>query len=291
MCSFQEDIFIAEMLELIRQASTELPEDVEKALKLALKKEEENSVAQYVLEMISENIQRARKTSRPLCQDTGLPAFYISYNQSVSTRLIRSCVKKAVVQASEKAYLRPNAVSSISGKNSGNNLGSGIPYIEFEEWSKHGILVKCMLKGGGCENVSSQYAIPSPGLEADRDLDGVYTCVMDAVQKAQGKGCAPGILGIGIGGDRIISMQTAKKQLFRTLDDVNEDPLLVKLEERLLKDANKLGIGPMGLGGKTTVLAVKVGASHRIPASFFVSISYMCWVCRRKEMYYSLDGP
>lgn len=290
MRSFQEDMFIADLLELIRQASCELPEDVENAINSALKKEEKNSLAQSILETISENIQRARNTSRPLCQDTGLPAFYVSYNRSVSTHSIKLCIEKAVVLASEKGYLRPNAVSSITGKNSGNNLGEGIPYIEFDECSKNEIRVKCMLKGGGCENVSAQYAIPSPGLKANRDLDGVYMCVMDAVQKAQGKGCAPGILGIGIGGDRIISMQTAKKQLFRALDDLNNDPLLHKLEKRLLRDVNKLGIGPMGLGGKTTALGVKVGASHRIPASFFVSISYMCWACRRKEMHFSLDG-
>lgn len=289
MLAIQEDIFTGELLELIRQAATELPEDVENAINKALENEEANSTATTVLETISENIQRARKTSRPLCQDTGLPAFYISYPQSVSTRLIRTCIEKAVAMATEKAYLRPNAVCTITGKNSGNNLGLGIPAIEFDEWSKDEIRVKCMLKGGGCENVSTQYAIPSPGLNAGRDMNGVYTCVMDAVQNAQGKGCAPGILGIGIGGDRIISMQTAKKQLFRLLNDVNEELTLAKLEERLLKDVNKLGIGPMGLGGKTTVLGVKAGASYRIPASFYVSVSYMCWACRRKEMTFSLD--
>jgi fumarate hydratase class I len=287
--AFQEKAFIAAMTECIRQASCELPEDVVQSLECALKIEDASSIASSVLETILQNIKSAKDTSRPICQDTGLPFFYVSYPQSVSTRIIKDCIEEALKQATEAGYLRPNAVDSVTGMNSGNNLGIGIPAIEFEEWDQPKIHVKCMLKGGGCENVSAQYAIPSSELKAGRDLEGVFTCVLDAVLKAQGKGCAPGIIGVGIGGDRISSMQTAKKQLFRELNDKNAESVLAELEHRLYNELNKLEIGPMGLGGKTTVLGVKIGKAHRIPASFFVSISYMCWACRRKEISFLVD--
>ncbi|HDT12275.1 MAG TPA: fumarate hydratase, partial [Candidatus Marinimicrobia bacterium] len=161
------------------------------------------------------------------------------------------------------------------------------PDIHFDEWDEPSIRVRLMLKGGGCENVSAQYTLPDTNLKAGRDLDGIYRCILDAVVMAQGKGCAPGILGIGVGGDRSTGMITAKKQLFRKLDDVNPDTELARLETRLLKDLNTLGIGPMGFGGKTTALAVKIGKAHRLPASFFVSVSYMCWADRRKTMIFS----
>ena len=286
---FQEQAFITGMIECIRQASCELPEDVVHSLECALKTEDEFSIASSVLETILQNIQSAKETSRPICQDTGLPFFYVHYPQFVSTRTIKVCIEEAIKQATEAGYLRPNAVDSITGVNSGNNLGIGIPAIEFEEWDQNEIHVKCMMKGGGCENVSTQYAIPCPELKVGRDLDGVFTCVLDAVYKAQGKGCAPGIIGVGIGGDRISSLQTAKKQLFRALHDTNPSAILDQLEKKLYKELNTLEIGPMGLGGKTTVLGVKIGKAHRIPASFFVSISYMCWACRRKEMHFSVD--
>jgi fumarate hydratase class I len=289
MAFFQEDTFTSDLLKLIRQASTELPEDVENAINIALKNEEENSTAATVLETISENIQRARKTSRPLCQDTGLPAFYISYPPKISPSKIKQCIEDAIVLATEEGYLRPNAVDPLSGKNSGNNLGEGIPALNFDEWDKNAILVKCLLKGGGSENVSAQYSLPSVELSAGRDLEGVEACVINAVLKAQGKGCAPGIIGVGIGGDRISGYETAKKQLFRNLNDKNENLKLNKLEQALLGKLNKLEIGPMGLGGKTTVLGVKIGKAHRIPASYFVSIAYMCWACRRKELLFDLS--
>jgi len=289
MAFFQEDTFTSDLLKLIRQASTELPEDVENAINIALKNEEENSTAATVLETISENIQRARKTSWPLCQDTGLPAFYISYPPKISPSKIKQCIEDAIVLATEEGYLRPNAVDPLSGKNSGNNLGEGIPALNFDEWDKNAILVKCLLKGGGSENVSAQYSLPSVELSAGRDLEGVEACVINAVLKAQGKGCAPGIIGVGIGGDRISGYETAKKQLFRNLNDKNENLKLNKLEQALLGKLNKLEIGPMGLGGKTTVLGVKIGKAHRIPASYFVSIAYMCWACRRKELLFDLS--
>ena len=289
MNSFNENAFTQQVAECIRQASCELPEDIEQGLLDALACEKEQSTAYAVLETITQNIRLAKEKSRPLCQDTGLPAFYISHPLGVSTRRLKKCTEDALVWATEKGYLRPNAVDSVFAINSGTNLGIGIPDLHFMEWDKNEIQVKCLLKGGGSENVSTQYSLPCEKLSAGRDLKGIATCVIDAVHRAQGKGCAPGIIAVGIGGDRTIGLKTAKEQLFRKLDDRNNDPLLDKLEQSLYEKLNKLQIGPMGLGGKTTVLGVKIGKAHRLPASYFVSISYMCWACRRKEMHFPLD--
>lgn len=289
MKTFREKELTASVLECIRQTSCELPDDIVSKLKDARSVEEKSSTAYSVLNTIIDNIGAASKRSRPLCQDTGLPAFYVSYPSEVSPEKIKASIEQALVMATEKGYLRPNAVDPLSGKNSGNNLGDGIPALNFEEWDKPAIHVKCLLKGGGSENVSTQYSLPSVELSAGRDLKGVEACVLDAVVKAQGKGCAPGIIGVGIGGDRISGYETAKKQLFRKLDDKNDIPELDELENSLYTKLNTLGIGPMGLGGKTTVLGVKIGKAHRLPASFFVSIAYMCWACRRQEFEFELE--
>jgi len=138
--------------------------------------------------------------------------------------------------------------------------------------------------------VSAQYSMPYAALDAGRDLEGVRRVVLDAVRKAEGKGCPPGILGVCIGGDRGGAYVEAKHQLLRLLDDVNPDPVLAALEARILADANQLGIGPLGLGGKSTLLGVKIGKLHRVPASFFVTISYMCWENRRRSVRIEPDG-
>jgi fumarate hydratase class I len=163
------------------------------------------------------------------------------------------------------------------------------PTIHFEEWENDYLKVDLVLKGGGCENVGAQYSLPDTALKAGRDLKGVRKVVLDAVQKAQGHGCAPGILGVAIGGDRGSSYLESKRQLFRSMDDVNRDPNLAPLERQLTDEANQLGIGPMGFGGKTTVLGVKLGTLHRLPASYFVSVSYMCWADRRRSLVWK-DG-
>lgn len=163
--------------------------------------------------------------------------------------------------------------------------------MHFHEWEKDSIQVDLLLKGGGCENVSSQYKLPDAGLGAGRDLDGVRRVVLDSVHQAQGKGCAPGVLGVAIGGDRGSSYIKSKQQLLRPLPDENPQEELAILENQLHEQANELSIGPMGFGGKTTVLGVKVGAQHRLPASYFVSIAYMCWANRRASMSVAMqDG-
>jgi fumarate hydratase class I len=284
---FDQDRFRDSMVELIRIASCELPKDVIEAMENSRDREEEGSPAKSVLSYMLNNALEAQKNSTPICQDTGTNIYFITIPEGVSLRKIESTIEEATRIATEKAYLRPNAVDSVTGKNSGDNTGIMSPYYHFEEWDEPVIKVDLVLKGGGCENVSDQYKLPDTKLKADRNMEGVYKCVIDAINNAQGLGCAPGVVGIGIGGDRASGTLTAKKQLFRPLTDTNPDQGLQELEDRLYSDLNTLGIGPMGFGGKTTVLSVKIGAAHRLPASFFVSISYMCWADRRKTMRFS----
>ena len=270
------------LVELIRVTSAELPDDVQKVILEALEREEKNTTAEYAMNIIKANIDLAKKKSQPLCQDTGTVLFYVyhpvGFNQSKFTKLIQD----SVVEATKKGYLRQNSVDSLTGENSGVNLGPGHPSIHFHEYNGSSVKVKLMLKGGGCENVGAQYSLPHTALGAGRDLDGVRKVILDAVHKAQGKGCGPGVLGICIGGDRGAGYIESKEQLLRRLDDTNSVPSLAELEKEIVETSNKLGIGPMGFGGKTTLLGCKVSALNRLPASFFVSISYMCWAYRRQ---------
>jgi fumarate hydratase class I len=269
--------------ELIRRASTILPPDVERAL-IKAAEAEGDSPAGATLRQMLQNAAQARETSTPICQDTGTPIFSVDYGPEYRQNPLAAAIQEAAARATEKCYLRPNAVHPLSGKNSGNNTGIGFPTIHFHEREEPGCRVRLMLKGGGSENVGAQYRLPDSTLKAGRDLEGIRRCCLDAVFQAQGNGCAPGTIGVGIGGDRGSSYLESKEQLFRTLDDLNPDPELARLEQRLLQELNELNIGPMGFGGKTTVLGVKLGLRHRLPASFFVSVSYICWAYRRATM-------
>jgi len=273
------------ILELIRFASTDLPPDVENSLRKAVEQEEPGSAARGALETILKNVELSRENSTPICQDTGTPIFYVRYPEGWSTRKLRQQIEEAVATATQRSYLRPNAVEALSGKNSGDNLGDQhFPTIHFEEVDGETLTIDVMLKGGGCENVGAQYSLPDTSLGAGRDLAGIRKVVLDAVQKAQGQGCAPGILGVAIGGDRGSSYYASKEVLFQNLEAQNPDPKLAEMEKRLTEESNQMGIGPMGFGGKTTVLGTKMTSIHRLPASFFVSISYMCWAYRRRRM-------
>jgi len=272
--------------ELIRRASSDLPVDVVTAIKEGLLTEKRNSIAHKTLQMILKNIDIAREKSLPMCQDTGTPVFYVNYPAKVSQIDIKKKINQAIKESVYKLYLRPNIVDTLTGKNLGDRTGPGYPVINFEEWKKDYIKVILMLKGGGCENVGTQYALPDSRVNAVRDLEGVRRCILDAVHKAQGRGCSPGILGVCIGGDRVSSYEESKRQLLRSLDDRNKNPVLGKLEQSIMRDANKLGIGPMGFGGRTTLLGVKIGSLCRIPPSYFVSVTYMCWAYRRRGFEY-----
>ena len=280
-----------QILELIRLTSTSLPPDVEAAIKRSLEEEEPGSAAKGAFETIIKNIELSRKNATPICQDTGTPIFYVYHPEGWSTRKLREQIRSAMVEATKRSYMRPNAVDAVYDKNSGNNLGGdAFPSIHFEEVEGDTLTIQLMLKGGGCENVGAQYSLPDNRLGAGRDLAGVRKVVLDAVQKVQGQGCAPGILGVAIGGDRGSSYYASKEVLYDKLGTRNEDPKLAELEVRLTDEANQMGIGPMGFGGKTTIIDTKITGMHRLPASFFVSVSYMCWAYRRRKMTVNGDA-
>jgi fumarate hydratase, class I len=283
-------VFGEAIFDLVRRAATDLPPDVEKALREAHEKEKRDSRAQQILSMYLDNIARARERQVALCQDTGLPIFFIRCPVGLSQRRMAKTCEEAVAKATEVQYLRPNAVDPVTGKNSGTSVGPGSPVFYFEEGDEDALTVSLMLKGGGSENVCTQYSLPDGGLKAGRDLEGVRRVLLDATRRAEGKGCAPGILGVCIGGDRSSGYNYSKHQLLRRLDDMNPDPALADLENRVLKEGNMLGIGPLGLGGETTLLGVKIGSLHRHPACYFVTITYMCWECRRWTIRIEADG-
>ncbi|CAG9623643.1 fumarate hydratase [Sutcliffiella rhizosphaerae] len=272
------------MYDLIVETSTKLPKDVRRAIAKAKLSESAGTRAAMSLATITNNITMADENVSPICQDTGLPTFKIKTPVGVNQLEIKKVIKEAIVQATKDGKLRPNSVDSLTGANSGDNLGDGVPVIKFEQWEKDYIDARLILKGGGCENKNIQYSLPCEleGLgRAGRDLDGIRKCVMHSVYQAQGQGCSAGVIGVGIGGDRTSGYELAKEQLFRSLDDENTMPELKELEEYVMENANKLGIGTMGFGGETTLLGCKVGVGHRIPASFFVSVAYNCWAYRR----------
>ena len=259
---------------------------MEKRLREAIEKEEPGSPARGAFETILKNVELSRANSTPICQDTGTPIFQVHYPEGWSTRKLKGQIRAAMAEATQRSYMRPNAVDAVYDKNSGNNLGGDdFPYVHFEEVdADQPLTIELMLKGGGCENVGRQYSLPDNSLGAGRDLAGVRKVVLDAVQKAQGQGCAPGVLGVSIGGDRGSSYIKSKEVLLSEMGTRNTDPKLAELEERLTKEANEMGIGPMGFGGRTTVLDTKITGLHRLPASYFVSVSYMCWAYRRRKM-------
>jgi len=278
-------------VELIRLASTQLPEDIAGALKDGSDGEADGSAAEATLLTILENVDLAKAQSTPICQDTGTPIFYVKHPWDYPTRPIREAFTVAARQATKKNFLRPNAVDSITGENSGDNTGEYFPAIYFEQWEREDeISVDLILKGGGSENQSAQYALPYGKLGAGRDLDGIRRVILDAVVNAQGLGCGPSVLGICIGGDRGSGYSVAKKQTLRPLADRSPDPVLAELEEEMTTKSNQLGIGPMGFSGKTTVLGTKIAKAHRVPASFYVTISYLCWAARHRTMTVKSGG-
>ncbi len=276
--------FFDSMVALIVKTSTDLPPDVRAAMKQATAREEEGTRAAQALAIIGQNIDQAAEMEGAICQDTGMPTFEIKTPVGVNQIWLKEQVKAAVAAATKRGKLRPNSVDSITGENSGNNLGAGTPILHFEQWERDDIEVKLILKGGGCENMNVQYSLPSELAHlgrADRTIEGVRKCILHAVWQAQGKGCAPGAIGVCVGGDRTSGYTEAKQQLFRTLDDVNPDPRLAALEAEIMKTVNGLGVGTMGFGGRVSLIGCKVGALNRLPASFFVSVAYDCWAFRR----------
>lgn len=273
------------VIELITQTSTNLPPDVRRAMAEAVAAEDPAARAGKALAVIASNIDMACDNDAPICQDTGYPTFKIKTPVGANQILMKRDILDAISITTKNGKLRPNSVDSITGENSGDNLGPGTPAIYFDQWeSEDEIEIKLLLKGGGCENKNIQYSLPAelPHLgRAGRDLDGVRKCILHAVWQAQGQGCSAGAIGVCIGGDRTTGYAYAKEQLFRTLDDSNTDARLAALEEYIMQAANTLGIGTMGFSGGVTLIGCKVGALNRLPASFFVSVAYDCWAFRR----------
>src|SRR3982751_4607337 len=268
------------LIELITQTSTNLPPDVRAKMGMALASEKTGTQASQALSIIASNIDMAVSDGGPICQDTGMPTFFVHTPVGVNQIAIAKAIRNATAEATRRGKLRPNSVDSLTGANSGDNLGTETPVIHFEQWEQDEIEVKLLLKGGGCENKNAQYSLPCT-LEhlgrADRTLEGVRKCLLHAVWQAQGQGCAPGAIGVCIGSDRAHGYALAKGQLFRTLDDVNPDPVLAELEDRVMKEANTLGLGPMGFGGKASLIGCKIGAANRLPARLLASGAYDRW--------------
>ena len=277
--------FKESMLELVIQTSTNLPEDVRVAMSEAMKQESGGTQSSSALDVIATNIDMATTCAGAICQDTGMPTFEIHTPAGANQVVMRKEIEEAVAEATKLGKLRPNSVDSITGKNSGNNLGPGTPVLHWNQWENSDeIEVKLLLKGGGCENMNIQYSVPCelPHLgRVDRTLDGVRKCILHAVWQAQGQGCSPGGIGVCIGGDRTGGFACAKEQLFRQLDDANPDPKLAALEQYIMSTASTLRIGTMGFGGDVSLIGCKIAAQNRLPASFFVSVAYNCWAFRR----------
>ncbi|MCX6139035.1 MAG: fumarate hydratase [Ignavibacteriales bacterium] len=278
--------FRESMLTLITDASTNLPPDVRRAVATAQQRETPDTRASLALDTIGINIDMACDNTGAICQDTGMLSFYIHTPRGTDQLAMREQILDAIAEATKRGILRPNSVDSLTGKNSGNNLGPGTPVIHWEQWDRPDeIEVKLLLKGGGCENKNIQYSLPAQldhvG-KAGRNLDGVRKCLLHAVWQAQGHGCSIGALGVCIGGDRTSSNDFAKQQLFRKLDDTNPVPALDELERYIMDRANRLKIGTMGFGGESTLIGCKIGVLNRLPASFFVSVAYDCWAFRRQ---------
>jgi len=284
--------FREKVLELIRRTSAFLPPDVENVITLQRKLESSGSKAEFALELVVQNIGLAKARSLPICQDTGTISFYIETPRGFDQLALEELCCDAVKEATLKGYLRQNSVDSVDGTNTGDNLGPGSPVFHWEQAHGSNIQMRLILKGGGCENMSAQYSLPMEiqGKRADRNIEGVRACILDAIWKAQGKGCGPGFIGVAIGGDRASGYDFAKRQLLRSVDDMSADLTLAELEARILKEANRLDIGPMGFSGRFTLGCCKIGKLNRLPASFFVSIAYMCWAYRRRGMVLDTNG-
>jgi fumarate hydratase subunit alpha len=272
-------------VKLLQLAVTELPQDVKDALQRAYR-QEDNPVGKSQLKAILDNVALAEKTCTPMCQDTGVVIFYVKAGSKLDgLDQIEEALRKATVRATKEVPLRPNTVDPFTQKNTGDNTGKQVPYIHWEIVPGDTLEITVMPKGGGSENVSALGMLsPSQG------ISGLKKFVIDTIINAGAKPCPPTILGVAVGGGADIAMKLAKEALLRPLNQPNPDPELAKLEQELIEAANSTGIGPMGLGGKITVLDVKIDYAHRHPASYPVAVVAQCWAARRASARIYSDG-
>jgi fumarate hydratase, class I len=278
------------LFDLIRRTSTDLPADVEAALRSALEREKKGSHGWWVLDTVLRNVAVSRERQTPICQDTGTLTFYFSVPSGFDTNALVARTRAAVSAATRRGFLRENTVDSVTGAVYVTNVAAASPVIHVQQCARKTVDVRLVMKGGGCENVGVQYSLPDGQLGAARDLDGVRRCILDAVWRAQGRGCAPGVLGVCLGGDRATGYAHAKEQFLHKVGERSRVKALARLEEQVLREATALEIGPMGLGGRTTLLGVNVGAVSRLPACYYVTVSYMCWAFRRRGMLLGAEG-
>jgi fumarate hydratase subunit alpha len=271
------------MVQLIRKAETELPNDVIESLKNALQNEE--GIAEVQLKTILENVELAKKTTRPMCQDTGIQTFFVDVGITFPyISYIKQWITKAVQLATDEIPLRPNTVDPFTGENHGDNTGDSIPYITWNFIKGDQVRITVLPKGGGSENMS-KLGMLKPGV----GITGVKDFIVDEVKKAAGNPCPPTVIGVGIGGGADLVMKLGKKALLRPVGQRHPNKEIAGIELELIERINNSGIGPMGLGGKTTVLDVHIEKAHRHPASLPVGIVVQCWANRRAQMVINPD--
>ena len=271
-------------VKLLSKAATQLPKDVKEALKLAYEKED-SLTAKTELKNILSNIESAEKLGKPLCQDTGMISFYIKAREIENFSEVKKALINATIKATETIPLRPNAVHPLTRKNTGTNVGEHIPHIEWVYTDQDYVELLASIKGGGSENMSALAMItPSLGVK------GIKRFVVDTVVKAGAQPCPPTVVGVGLGGTVEISFKLAKLALLRPIGSRNQDKDVANLEDELFNLINQTGIGPMGLGGKTTCLDVKIEYAHCHTATLPVAVYFQCWADRRAAARIGLDG-
>jgi len=277
------------IVELYRKVAISVPKDIEEALKAACSKEA-GVFAGESLDSVLKKVSLARAGSCPLCEDTGSPVFFVKVPMGLGHRAIREVIIDATRLATKRVPLTPNAVSSITDVNSGDNVGDAFPLVYIDETDEQTLTVDLMLKSGLSENLGQTYNLPAllnvggTEVSAGRDFDGVGKCVLDAVSRARGGSCPPYIIGVAIGGARDQVTFLSKRQLMRRLHDVHPDPAIAGLEVRILNEVNSYDLGPPWVAGQTAVLGVKIAAGHRHPESYFVDVSFACWAHRRGRL-------
>ena len=273
------------IITLYEQAATLLPPSVENALYTAFSQEGKASRAHSIGHYLIKNIEIAKTKKVPICQDTGIPLFYIEKPLFFPESLLHAIIIQATREATYLIPLRPNAVDPLTGKNTNDNTGIGIPslYMCNNEQSPH-LKISLLLKGGGSENIGCQYALPYSLLNAERTHEGIERVILHAVYQAQGKGCPPYFISVGIAGTRDGASLLSKKQFFRALGQRHHNETIAHMEQTILKKINQLGIGPGGYGGNTTALELFIDTQHRHPATFFVDVAFFCWAYRRASV-------